>query len=195
MPNNITNVLKATGEENTVKAMFEAVKSDDIGLGSIDFNKIIPAPDYIYQGNLGQEEREKYGKNNWYDWNRLNWGTKWNSYGYSGDGIKDFDGKTITFETAWNSVPCIIKKLSEQYPDIEFEYSYSDEDFGYNVGAMKYKAGMQLSSYIPDGGTREAIELAAAVHATTPEKEGYFPNSETGEYEYRDEEEATHDQN
>lgn len=186
MPNHITNVLKATGDESTLKAMFEAIKCDDTGLGSINFNKVIPAPDYIYQGNLGSKEREKYGENNWYDWNRSNWGTKWNSYGYTDEAIKDFDGKTITFETAWNGVPRIIEKLSEQYPEIEFEYSYSDEDFGYNVGTMKYKAGKQFDFYIPYGGTKEAIELAAVVHSTTPEQEGYFINEETGVYEYRD---------
>ena len=48
--------------------MFEAIQSDEIGLGSIDFNKVIPMPDYIFQGNLGMAEREKYGKENWYDW-------------------------------------------------------------------------------------------------------------------------------
>jgi len=83
MPNHITNILTAHGDEKQLKAMFEAIKSDEIGLGSTDFNKIVPMPENIYRGNLGKEEFEKYGSENWHDWSVNNWGTKWNSYGYA----------------------------------------------------------------------------------------------------------------
>ena len=44
MPNHITNIIEIKGDPARVKALFEAVKSDEYGLGSIDFNKLIPMP-------------------------------------------------------------------------------------------------------------------------------------------------------
>ena len=44
MPNHITNIIEIKGDPARVKALFEAVKSDEYGLGSIDFNKLVPMP-------------------------------------------------------------------------------------------------------------------------------------------------------
>ena len=44
MPNHVTNIIEIKGDPARVKALFEAVKSDEYGLGSIDFNKLIPMP-------------------------------------------------------------------------------------------------------------------------------------------------------
>ena len=42
MPNHITNILKFEGDSEQVHAMLDKIKSDELGFGSIDFNKIIP---------------------------------------------------------------------------------------------------------------------------------------------------------
>jgi len=76
MPNHVTNILRVSGDPEKVREMFEAIKNDEIGLGSIDFNKVIPMPAHIFRGNLGMAEREKYGKDNWYDWSVAHWGTQ-----------------------------------------------------------------------------------------------------------------------
>ena len=44
MPNHVTNIIEIKGNPDRVKALFEAVKNDEYGLGSIDFNKLIPMP-------------------------------------------------------------------------------------------------------------------------------------------------------
>ena len=44
MPNHITNILKFTGDKEKIKEMFEVLKGDEVGFGSIDFNKVIPMP-------------------------------------------------------------------------------------------------------------------------------------------------------
>jgi len=44
VPNHVTNIIKIEGNPARIKAMFEAVKNDEYGLGSIDFNKLIPMP-------------------------------------------------------------------------------------------------------------------------------------------------------
>ena len=47
MPNHITNILKFKGDSEQVHAMLDKIKSDELGLGSIDFNKIIPMPESL----------------------------------------------------------------------------------------------------------------------------------------------------
>lgn len=118
MPNHVTTILTVSGDGAQKLAMFEAIKNDEIGLGSLDFNKVIPMPENIFRGNLGQEERAKYGSANWYDWSIANWGTKWNSYGYSDGTPKGFDGSTIEFQTAWSCATPVIAALAEKYPDL-----------------------------------------------------------------------------
>ncbi|WP_312281125.1 hypothetical protein [Oscillibacter sp.] len=191
MPNHVTNIVRVSGDPEKVKAMFEDIKDDRIGLGSIDFNKVIPMPEHIFRGNLGMAEREKYGKDNWYDWSISNWGTKWNSYGYDGAyTLQDFDGEHIEFQTAWSCADPVIRTLAEQYLDLSFEYLWADEDFGHNTGKKEYENGEEMFCDIPPGGSKEALELAAEIHDVDLADEGYLYNEETGEYEYHNPDES-----
>lgn len=47
MPNHVTNVLTLRGDSDQIRAMLEAIQYDDIGIGSVDFNKIIPMPESL----------------------------------------------------------------------------------------------------------------------------------------------------
>lgn len=47
MPNHVKNVLKFTGEYSEIKSMLEMIKQDEYGIGSIDFDKLIPMPDSL----------------------------------------------------------------------------------------------------------------------------------------------------
>ena len=47
MPNHVTNVLTLHGEPEQIRAMLEAIRYDDLGIGSVDFNKIIPMPESL----------------------------------------------------------------------------------------------------------------------------------------------------
>ena len=47
MPNHITNIIKCIGDRLQVKAMMEAIMDNEYGVGSIDFNKIIPMPESL----------------------------------------------------------------------------------------------------------------------------------------------------
>lgn len=191
MPNHVTNILRVSGDPEKVRAMFEAIKNEEIGLGSIDFNKVIPMPGHIFRGNLGMAEREKYGKDNWYDWSIANWGTKWNSYGYDPvDTPKEFDGEHIEFQTAWSRTDPMIRTLAEQHTDLSFEYLWADEDFGHNTEKMEYENGEEMFCDIPPGGSKEALEMAAEVHGLDLSDEGYLYNEETGEYEYHNPDES-----
>ena len=122
-----------------------------------DFNKIIPQPDNIFNGDLGSKEIQmckEQGRPNWSDWNRENWGTKWNSYSYNKVSWNVFE-----FDTAWNGVPELIRVMSEKIPDIEIGYMYADEDSGYNTGIYKFKNGEVIEENIPEGGSYLSYEV------------------------------------
>lgn len=42
MPNHVENIIALKGDERKIREMLEAIKNDDYGLGTVDFNKIIP---------------------------------------------------------------------------------------------------------------------------------------------------------
>ena len=44
MPNHVVNHISLQGDSERIWSMLEAIKSDELGVGSVDFNKIIPMP-------------------------------------------------------------------------------------------------------------------------------------------------------
>lgn len=104
---------------------------------------------------LSNEYKEKFGADNWYDWQTSNWGTKWNAYEQV-----EHDENELEFNTAWSTPLQAIEHLSKKYPQVEFQVRYADEDFGYNVGEYSIINGEIESQNIPDGGTLEALEMA-----------------------------------
>lgn len=170
MPNHITNMVKMVGSDERVREVLEFIKKDSTNdeifpLGSVDFNKIIPMPEDIFKGNLGIDEKKKYGEKNWYDWSVSNWGTKWNAYYFDTSLV---DENTIRFDTAWSTVPGVIAQLSSIFPDILFILDYADEDFGYNTGCMEFEDGDTIHENIMEGGSDEAMEHAEKVLGYNP---------------------------
>lgn len=58
MPNHITNILTIQADEDKVREILESIKSDENGLGSIDFNKLIPMPESL---NIEAGSRSSHG--------------------------------------------------------------------------------------------------------------------------------------
>ena len=54
MPNHVTNVIKLNGDRKRIRELLEQIQNDELGLGTTDFNKIIPIPENI--------------DDKWYDW-------------------------------------------------------------------------------------------------------------------------------
>lgn len=124
MPNHVTNVITFNNiDQDKAVELIEKYTTEEC----IDFNKIIPQPDDLYQGALGEKEREIHGTHNWYDWNNKHWGTKWG--GYDGDLSYDEDERvlTLTFFTAWSSPSPIIEKLINMDDVPAFSYNCFDE--------------------------------------------------------------------
>ena len=100
---------------------------------------------------------------NWYNWNVRNWGTKWDvaissDEKYSDTSIQEADNgdnKVIhyNFNTAWSPVFPAISKLSEQYPDLLFSYSY-EEETGWG-GECEFLRGKMISQMEYDNMCRD----------------------------------------
>ena len=174
MPNHVTNIITYEGDRKQIAEMLEAIKNNELGIGTVDFQKIIPMPDDIYTGDLGPKERELYGEKNWYDWRRANWGTKWNCYGYE-EGIDYSQTDSLWFQTAWSAPHPILQKLTEMFPEIEFKHQWADEDIGYNCGQHRYFGGERTDEFYPES-EFDRIRFAAEVLEVDPQEYGLFLN-------------------
>ena len=175
MANDVLNILKVSGDPQEMEAMFKAIIREEVGLGSIDFKKIVPEPDDIYHGPVGKEAREKYGKHNWYDWRLENWGVKWNSYYYDPEHVtEDFNGREIKFCTPWGAPIQVIEALAKKYPELKFEFGWSEECLIYEAGQKIYENGAEIYSYIPESETLEVLDLSAKVWGYKHTNETYI---------------------
>jgi hypothetical protein len=119
----------------------------------------------LVRGSANLEEAQKaldnerlYGCRDWYGWSTSNWGTKWNAYS-----TNDTDVDEVSFETAWSNPYPVIIALSAKYPEAVFHMRFADEDFGHNVGEYSLQNGDVVDENIPEGGSVEALELAADI--------------------------------
>lgn len=44
------------------------------------------------------------------------------------------------------------------FPDIQFDYKWADEDFGYNTGKAQYQGDKTLDYFLPLSGSTEALD-------------------------------------
>lgn len=73
---------------------------------------------------------------NWLDWNRANWGTKWNAY--STEIItNDDDTLEFKFQTAWNIPKPIIDALFDLFKEYNIKYLAVDEGYFFAVDITK----------------------------------------------------------
>ena len=124
MPNNVTTRMRIYGEK--ANDVLEAIKGER---EAIDFEVIIPPPENMFRGSFGQKEKklcQEEGRPNWYDWQRENWGTKWNAYSQSVT-RKDEWMVEIEFDTAWQFPQPILDALQKQYPEVRFSGHWVEE--------------------------------------------------------------------
>lgn len=87
----------------------------------------------------------KYGHPTWYEWHCENWGTKWDAYDVE---ILEQKDDFIQFNafTAWSTPLAAINTLAKQYPDLEIEVEFADENIGYNCGSYGWNDGCYWES-------------------------------------------------
>ena len=195
MPNWVTTRIYITGPEDKIKEFEDKVidMSEDAEK-AFSFQKISPTPaelvnttspspkpkkmkvktqsgeeleiEEISDCNNATPEmckdlESRFGHSNWYDWNNWNWGTKWDC----SESIYSQEDKMLEFQTAWSCPQEILLRMSEMFPDIQFNGSYADEDFGSNVGYITNGGAYSL-----DDLSEEACETAATLWGY----EGYY---------------------
>lgn len=177
MANDITNELTFDQcSKERFHQILQEIQMENKGIGSIDFNKIIPEPSF-------RNDQECIA------WRIKNWDTKWEAYGYRNGITLDEDKQQIKFLTANRSARKIILALSRQYPDVLFELRYADDNFGFNVGEISICAGEDFYGNIPKDNTYEAQEMAANIMGFKLEFDidsasGYVRKIDANLYEY-----------
>jgi hypothetical protein len=107
-----------------------------------------------YFGTSGFVGGKKVGdtKNNWYQWNIANWGTKWDggeiSFDTSVDEEKENSSISLSFQTAWDIPKPVFEAMVEQHPTLDFAF-YSEEEQGW--GEEHESESVPVSSDYPTG--------------------------------------------
>ena len=136
MPNSCIGYLSIKCPDNVFEQIKNYVQSEN---SIFDFNKIIPMPDYIYREPVGDEERKRYGENNWYDWSIEHWGTKWNAEAV------DASPNSYALDTAWSPCEPAIAELARLFPAARIVHRYEEPGWGfcgedvYQNGTLVYK--------------------------------------------------------
>ena len=133
MPNWCYVTLEARASKEELQKFYDKViiptPDSDEGKEALDFNAIIPMPNNIFRGNLGDAEREQCKRDgipNWYDWSIGHWGTKWNA-AFTSVLWESDERLFINFATAWSYPMPVMLKMFEMFPSIEFMAKAEEE--------------------------------------------------------------------
>ena len=139
MANHCANRIEIQGEAKDVAVVKKFLQGKDT---CFDFNNILPMPEELENTLVpvpdpetfkNRRLRKLYGTDNWYDWKKSNWGTKWNSF--NGE-IADMDDEYLVyrFDTAWSPPTPVIEALREKFKDI-------------SISAFFDEPGMEIAGY------------------------------------------------
>ena len=164
MPNHVTHIAKFDGKNEDVSFILNIIKTEENDgekqwIRHIDFNNIIPQPKSLFFGALSSEDEKRMRGWDWYNWNRQNWGTKWNAYS------TEKNDNTIMFDTAWSSPIPVMEKLHEMCRrfNVSCKISYADEDAGCNTGFYNL-GGYEFVHIMFDDNTPDAWQAYRDTH-------------------------------
>lgn len=137
MPNWCYNTLTLSGDADVISRIKDwykdrqSGKTDDVGL----FSLFYPLPKALESTTAPSREPnkaliEKYGADNWYDYQTTNWGTKWDVRQIFTEAETENE-ICLSFDTAWAPPIAFYKKLSEDYPKLHIMASYSETGVGF----------------------------------------------------------------
>ena len=141
MPNHCANRIEIQGEARNVKRVKKFLENKDTDT-CFDFNNVIPMPKELENTLVpvpdpetfkNRRLRKLYGTDNWYDWKRSKWGTKWNSYNGKID-YEDDEYIVYRFDTAWSPPEPVIQALREKFEEV-------------NITAFFDEPGMEIAGY------------------------------------------------
>ena len=103
-----------------------AARRSEVEKGGNTWNKELEA-----QCGMTQEQsdalKKKYGFDNWYDWQCVNWSTKWNSYDGSDWAFsKDKKSAWLFFMTAWSPPKGLLLQAAKMFPKLDFLLEFAE---------------------------------------------------------------------
>ena len=118
---------------------------------ALDFNSTVCMPHEIRCTTSGSglseaetkqqaENEKKYGAKDWYEWSRLQWGTKWGAYDVEEPEMLP-NGVRFRFNTAWCCPNTWLEKTAPQFSELRFEDSWRDEGGGAGIYVLYMKEG------------------------------------------------------
>lgn len=131
MPNHVYNTMTVTGTPEAIKAFKEKARHEDREFSYWNF--ITPPQEAIdsgeYEGTHGWEGGESKGNtpNNWYNFNRREWGTKWDAYEVCTDFVLEDSEFQVQWVSAWGEPMPVFVAMVEQHPELEFDFSWQEE--------------------------------------------------------------------
>jgi hypothetical protein len=148
MPNWVFNSIVVEGTKADVTAFLDYAKkptpfcANDDHEREFNFHSFITPPadkveEYLGRSGFIDGKIVGDGEFNWYQWNNANWDTKWNACDVN---IDRFDtSAVIRFDTAWSAPMPIFKAIAEQFPKLDFDIEYEEEQ-GWG-GTMRFLTG------------------------------------------------------
>ena len=145
MPNWCQNTLKITGDKKELIKFKKKAKSYNTKLSLAklypepDYSKVRVKPTFPSIINDPSTHKKKYvnKKQAWWDWRIQNWGTKWDIEAELTD---NGTGLCYDFDSAWSPPVSWIKKVSKDYPKLQFRLKYREEGIGFK-GVSKAQNG------------------------------------------------------
>lgn len=130
-----------------LKALSEALPEPG-PVSVFSFHALFPVPEEIrkmpYDGNRAKKIGEAIGlevTQGGYEWENENWGCKW---GACEPSLCDMNSDYLnySFDTAWAPPLLFIEKVSEDWPELSFEISYSEPGMAFEGKAL-YSGGIE----------------------------------------------------
>ena len=206
MPNHVYQVLKIK-DDNKLNEIIEFMRGKDDEGNDIAFDgrKLIQTPAelidtrsptiIIPDSKFTEEDRknksikqsesialiEKYGFNNWYEWNVENMGTKWGIY----ESAYDSNNHHFSFQSAWSPAIKFIQKLSEIFRGTNFELFAVDEGLCFIVKFDVCNGAFQETSYSrEDFETPDILEMVGLGRYNEENEDDKDENEENEEIEH-----------
>lgn len=139
MPNHVVNEIIFRGVDRAKQDEILAVACGS--KGEVDFEVLLPIPLNVWRGSVGTRH-EKALQQTGLDWQRLNWGTKWNAYSQKPIERTD-DTLTLIFETAWRPPYGWLVAMFNRF-HLSFDHNWLDE------GAERGVCGRFNADFIDD---------------------------------------------
>lgn len=102
---------------------------------------------------MSKDFKDKFGADNWYDWQTNNWGTKWDAdaenEGYSEKEL------LYNFDTAWSPPTDWLEKVCEMFPKLEFTLNYEEGGMGFKGEAYAFEGNFSNNSEDWDGNSED----------------------------------------